>query len=47
MDKIKTAFGYTSAGYWYAVAWVEAHPVATVNCIFAAVVARIAMKVAL
>lgn len=45
MDKIKSAYGYAKAGYSYAVAWVEAHPATIVNCIIAAVVARIAIKV--
>lgn len=38
MDKVKSAYNY-------AVAWVAAHPMATVNTILAAVVARIVLQI--
>ncbi|WP_256508375.1 hypothetical protein [Bradyrhizobium barranii] len=40
MDKVKSVYNY-------AVAWVEAHPAATVNAILVAVAAKIVLKVVL
>jgi hypothetical protein len=45
MDKVKAVYGYAVAGYEYAVAWVAAHPAATVNSIAAAVVLKIVSKI--
>lgn len=47
MDSIKTAYGYAKAGYVYVVNLVAEHPVATVNSIIVAALARIALAVVL
>jgi hypothetical protein len=45
MDTIKSAFGFVVGAHDRAVAWVAAHPAATVYSILAAVAARVAFAI--
>jgi hypothetical protein len=47
MDKVKAAYGKVRSVYGYAVAWVAAHPAATVNAIGAIVVLKIVSNILL